>query len=47
MSPPLVLGTRGSALALWQARHVAAMLMERLGITTRIEIIKTLSLIHI
>ncbi len=41
MSPPLVLGTRGSALALWQARHVAAMLMERLGITTRIEIIKT------
>jgi len=40
-SQSLCLGTRGSDLALWQARHVAAMLSERLGITTRIEIIKT------
>lgn len=36
----LTLGSRGSALALWQARHVAAMLHE-LAIETRIEIIKT------
>ncbi len=41
MSESLCLGTRGSDLALWQARHVAAMLSERLGIATRIEIIKT------
>jgi len=37
----LVLGTRGSDLALWQARYVAAMIEERLGLATRIEIIKT------
>lgn len=36
----IVIGSRGSALALWQARHVAARLAE-LGETTRIEIIKT------
>jgi hydroxymethylbilane synthase len=41
MSRPLCLGTRGSDLALWQARHVADMLLERLGIESRIEIIKT------
>ena len=41
MSESLCLGTRGSELALWQAHHVAAMLEERLGIATRIEIIKT------
>jgi hydroxymethylbilane synthase len=41
VSPTLRLGTRGSDLALWQARHVAAMLQERLGIASRIEIIKT------
>ena len=41
MSPPLVLGTRGSALALWQAHHVAAMLDKRLGLAARIQIIKT------
>jgi hydroxymethylbilane synthase len=37
----LRLGTRGSDLALWQARHVAAMIETRLGSTTHIEIIKT------
>lgn len=36
----LVVGSRGSALALWQARHIAAKLQE-LGRETRIEIIKT------
>jgi len=35
-----VIGSRGSALALWQARHVAAKL-EALGDGTRIQIIKT------
>jgi hydroxymethylbilane synthase len=36
----LVIGSRGSALALWQARHIAARLQE-LGEETRLEIIKT------
>lgn len=36
----LTIGSRGSQLALWQARYVAAQL-ERLGVETRIEIIKT------
>ncbi len=36
----LTLGSRGSALALWQARHVAR-LLEAIAIETRIEIIKT------
>ncbi len=36
----LVIGSRGSKLALWQAHHVAARLLE-LGRETRIEIIKT------
>jgi hydroxymethylbilane synthase len=36
----IAIGSRGSQLALWQARHVAARL-EQLGEQTRIEIIKT------
>jgi len=36
----IVIGSRGSALALWQARHVAARL-EAAGAQTRIEVIKT------
>ncbi len=36
----LTIGSRGSQLALWQAHHVASCL-NRLGVTTRIEIIKT------
>ncbi len=36
----IVIGSRGSALALWQARHIQARLFE-LGEETRIEIIKT------
>ena len=36
----LTIGSRGSQLALWQARHVAARL-DALGVPTRIEIIKT------
>lgn len=36
----IVIGSRGSALALWQARHIAGKL-EALGEQTRIEIIKT------
>lgn len=36
----LVIGSRGSQLALWQARHVAERLAE-LGVKTRIEVIKT------
>jgi hydroxymethylbilane synthase len=37
----LRLGTRGSDLALWQARHVSVMLSEQLGCNAEIEIIKT------
>ena len=40
-STPLCLGTRGSDLALWQAHHVAGLIEDRLGLTTRIEIVKT------
>jgi hydroxymethylbilane synthase len=36
----IVIGSRGSALALWQARHVAARL-QALGEETRIDVIKT------
>lgn len=36
----LVIGSRGSQLALWQARYVAARL-DDLGVKTRIEVIKT------
>ncbi|MGH9638699.1 MAG: hydroxymethylbilane synthase, partial [Bryobacteraceae bacterium] len=40
MSELLTIGSRGSQLALWQARHVAD-LLRRMGVETRIEIIKT------
>lgn len=40
MKKTIVIGSRGSQLALWQANHVAGRLNE-LGITTRIEIIRT------
>ncbi len=40
MREPLVIGSRGSQLALWQARHIQARLAE-LGVETRIEIIRT------
>ena len=36
----LTIGSRGSQLALWQARHVAG-LLKQAGVATRIEIIKT------
>ncbi len=36
----LIIGSRGSQLALWQARHVAR-LLEQSGTATRIEVIKT------
>ncbi|HEY3456962.1 MAG TPA: hydroxymethylbilane synthase [Bryobacteraceae bacterium] len=36
----LIIGSRGSALALWQARYVAS-LLDQSGLSTRIEIIKT------
>lgn len=36
----LTIGSRGSQLALWQARHIAARLAS-LGVETRIEVIKT------
>jgi hydroxymethylbilane synthase len=36
----MIIGSRGSALALWQARFIASQL-DRIGIATRIEIIKT------
>ena len=38
---PLRLGTRGSDLALWQARHVAGLLTDRLDVECTIEIVKT------
>ncbi|HEY4360906.1 MAG TPA: hydroxymethylbilane synthase [Bryobacteraceae bacterium] len=36
----IVIGSRGSALALWQAKHIAGKLAE-FGVETRLEIIKT------
>ncbi len=36
----IVIGSRGSQLALWQARHIAACLQDR-GVETRLEMIKT------
>ena len=36
----IVIGSRGSQLALWQAHHIAACLL-KLGVETRLEIIKT------
>ncbi len=41
MNRPLVIGSRGSDLALWQARHVLALLSERAGIESEIRIIRT------
>jgi hydroxymethylbilane synthase len=41
MTGPLRLGTRGSDLALWQARRVAHLVDDRLGLTCEIEIITT------
>lgn len=41
MTTTVRIGTRGSDLALWQARHVAAMLTEHAGVTTTLEIIRT------
>ncbi|MHB1285922.1 MAG: hydroxymethylbilane synthase [Leptospirales bacterium] len=38
---PLRIGTRGSELALWQARHVAAMIKTQSGIEPQLVIIKT------
>jgi hydroxymethylbilane synthase len=38
---PLVLATRGSRLALWQAEHIRSRLAEERGITTELLIIKT------
>ncbi len=40
MNAPLIIGTRGSDLALWQARHLEALLQEK-GISSSIKIIKT------
>ena len=40
MNKPLIIGTRGSELALWQAYHTQKILGE-LGIETRLEIIST------
>ena len=37
----LRIGTRGSDLALWQARRVAGLLRHRLGLDARLEVIKT------
>lgn len=41
MTNAIRIGTRGSDLALWQARMVASMLAERAGVETTLEIIKT------
>ena len=38
---PLLIGTRGSALALWQAEHVRRLLRERMGADAAIIVIKT------
>lgn len=38
---PLRLGTRGSDLALWQARHVAGLVSDELDLECTIEIVKT------
>src|SRR5271157_2171432 len=40
MPTTLIIGSRGSQLALWQARHIASRLQE-LGLQTRLEIIRT------
>lgn len=38
---PLVIGTRGSLLALWQAKHIQSRLKNELNIDSTLEIIKT------
>ena len=40
MRSPLIIGTRGSDLALWQARHVQSML-QKIGLASELKIIKT------
>lgn len=40
MKTPLIIGTRGSDLALWQANHVKDM-MEKIGVSCELKIIKT------
>ncbi len=37
----ITIGTRGSDLALWQAEHVAALLRDRAGVETTIQVIQT------
>ena len=37
----LVIGTRGSVLALWQARYIQKRLQDELGISSRLQIVKT------
>lgn len=41
MTPAIIIGSRGSDLALWQANHVASELRTRLGCEVHIKIIKT------
>lgn len=41
MSDPLVIATRGSRLALWQAEHVAGLLRQALGLEARITPIRS------
>ena len=38
---PLTIGSRGSALALWQAEHVQSLLEQRAGISAEVVVIKT------
>lgn len=40
MNRPFVIGSRGSELALWQANHIAGLLLN-IGFETRIQVIKT------
>ena len=40
MRNPLIIGTRGSDLALWQARHVQSLLSD-IGLASELKIIKT------
>ena len=38
---PLIIGTRGSALALWQANHIKERLKNELGLDSELKIVKT------
>ena len=38
---PLIIGTRGSALALWQANHIKERLKNELGVDSHLQIVKT------